>query len=140
MKEKILILGSSSFSGASLVNFLLNKKKYLVFGTYRRKKIKQFLPYVYNKNAKSFKEFQVDFLDNPKKIIKIISTLKPDYIIDFASICMVNESWKNPEIYFKTNVLQKAEIFKYLSNINFLKKYIYISTPEVFGSSKKIYK
>jgi len=137
MKEKILILGSSSFSGASLVNFLLNKKKYLVSGTYRRRKIKQFLPYTYNKNVKFFKEFQVDFLGNPKKIIKIISTLKPDYIIDFASICMVNESWKNPEIYFKTNVLQKAEIFKYLSNVNFLKKYIYISTPEVFGSSKK---
>ena len=137
MKEKILILGSSSFSGASLVNFLLNKKKYLVSGTYRRKKIKQFLPYVYNKNVKSFKEFQVDFLGNPKKIIKIISTLKPDYIIDFASICMVNESWKNPEVYFKTNVLQKAEILKYLSSINFLKKYIYISTPEVFGSLKK---
>jgi hypothetical protein len=109
MKEKILILGSSSFSGASLVNFLLNKKKYLVFGTYRRKKIKQFLPYSYNQNIKFFNEIQVDFLGNPQKIIKIISTLKPDYIIDFASICMVNESWKNPEIYFKTNVLQKAE-------------------------------
>ena len=137
MKKKILILGSSSFSGASFVNFLLNKKKYLVFGTYRRKKIKQFLPYSYNQNIKFFNEIQVDFLGNPQKIIKIISTLKPDYIIDFASICMVNESWKNPEIYFKTNVLQKAVIFKYLSSVNYLKKYIYISTPEIFGSSKK---
>ena len=69
MKEKILILGSSSFSGASLVNFLLNKKKYLVFGTYRRKKIKQFLPYSYNQNIKFFNEIQVDFLGNPQKII-----------------------------------------------------------------------
>jgi len=135
MKKKILILGSSSFSGASFVNFLLNKKKYLVFGTYRRKKIKQYLPYNYNQNLKLFKEFQVDFLKKPKTIIKIISSLKPDYIVDFASICMVNESWKNPEVYFKTNVLFKAEILKYLSTIKFLKKYIYISTPEVFGSS-----
>jgi len=136
MKKKILILGSSSFSGASFVNFLLNKKKYLVFGTYRRRKNKQYLPYRYNQNLKLFKEFQVDFLKKPKTIIKIISSLKPDYIVDFASICMVNESWKNPEIYFKTNVLYKAEIFKYLSSVKFLKKYIYISTPEVFGSSK----
>ena len=136
MKKKILILGSSSFSGASFVDFLLNKKKYLVFGTYRRRKIKQYLPYAYNKNLKLFKEFQVDFLKKPKTIVKIISSVKPDYIVDFASICMVNESWKNSEIYFKTNVLYKAEIFKYLSSVKFLKKYIYISTPEVFGSSK----
>ena len=50
MKKKILILGSSSFSGASMVNFLLNKKKYLIYGTYRRKKGKPYLPYLNNKN------------------------------------------------------------------------------------------
>ena len=134
-KKKILILGSSSFAGASMVNFLLSKNDYLVLGTYRRKKIKQYLPYNYNKNLKLFKEYKVNFSSKTKKILKILSTQKPEYIIDFASICMVNESWKNPEIYFKTNVLFKAEIFKYLSSVKFLKKYIYISTPEVFGSS-----
>ena len=135
MKKKILILGSSSFAGASMVNFLLSKNNYLVLGTYRRKKIKQYLPYKYNKNLKLFKEYQVDFSGKTKKILKFLFEQKPDYIIDFASICMVNESWKNPEVYFKTNVLFKAEMFKYLSSVKFLKKYIYVSTPEVFGSS-----
>ena len=135
MKKKILIIGSSSFAGASMVNFLLSKNNYLVLGTYRRKKIKQYLPYKYNKNLKLFKEYQVDFSGKTKKILKFLFEQKPDYIIDFASICMVNESWKNPEVYFKTNVLFKAEMFKYLSSVKFLKKYIYVSTPEVFGSS-----
>ena len=135
IKKKILILGSSSFAGASMVNFLLSKNNYLVHGTYRRKKIKQYLPYKYNKNLKLFKEHKVDFSGRANKILKILSTLKPDYIIDFASICMVNESWKNPEVYFKTNVLFKAQILRYLSSTKFLNKYIYISTPEVFGSS-----
>ena len=121
-----------------MVNFLLNKKKFLIFGTYRRKKINQYLPYKDNRNLKLFKEYRVDFLGNSKKIIKILEKLKPDYIIDFASICMVNESWNNPEIYFKTNVSYKAEILKYLSTKKFLKKYIYVSTPEVFGSSNKL--
>ena len=137
MKKKILILGSSSFAGATMVNFLLSKKNFLVYGTYRRKKIQSYLPYTQNKNFKLFKDFQIDFLKSSKKLLKIIKKIKPDYIIDFASICMVNESWKNPEIYFKTNVLFKAEILKYLSTVKFLKKYIYISTPEVFGSSDK---
>ena len=50
---------------------------------------------------------------------------------------MVNESWSKPDLYFKTNVLSKAKILNYLTKAKFLKKYIYISTPEVFGSSKK---
>ena len=70
-------------------------------------------------------------------MLKILKNFKPDYIIDFASICMVNESWLNPALYFETNVLSKAKILNYLSKAKFLKKYIYISTPEVFGSSKK---
>tara|TARA_Y100000590_G_scaffold469409_1_gene656839 strand:+ start:11382 stop:12386 length:1005 start_codon:yes stop_codon:yes gene_type:complete len=137
MKKKVLILGSSSFSGSSMVNFLLNKKKFLIYGTYRRKKIQSYLPYRSNKNYKLFKNYQVDFLKKPKKILKIIKKIQPDYIIDFASICMVNESWSNPKIYFQTNVQFKLDILKHLKKYNFLKKYIYISTPEIFGSSNK---
>ena len=40
MKKKILVLGSSSFSGASLIDNLLTENKYLVFGTYRKRKKK----------------------------------------------------------------------------------------------------
>ena len=120
-----------------MVNFLLSKKNFLVYGTYRRKKIQSYLPYTQNKNFKLFKDFQIDFLKSSKKLLKIIKKVKPDYIIDFASICMVNQSWNNPEIYFQTNVLFKAEMLKDLKKINFLKKYIYISTPEVFGLSNK---
>ena len=140
MKKKILVMGSSSFSGATMVNFLLDKKKYLVYGTYRRKKIKPYCPYLANKNIKNFKSYQIDFLKSPKNLLNIIRKLKPDYIIDFASICMVNESWNNPKNYFQTNVLYKAELLKVLFKSNFLKKYIYISTPEVFGSSNQFIK
>ena len=38
MKKRILILGSSSFSGATTVNYLLNKNRYKIFGTFRKKK------------------------------------------------------------------------------------------------------
>ena len=51
---------------------------------------------------------------------------------------MVNQSWKNPEVYINTNVLYKTIFLKNLKKFNFLKKYIYISTPEIFGSSGKI--
>ena len=36
--KKILVLGSSSFSGSAFIDFMLNKN-FFVIGTYRRKKI-----------------------------------------------------------------------------------------------------
>ncbi len=137
MKKKILILGSSSFAGASMVNFILKKENFKILSTYRKKKINQYLPFTYNKNFKKIKQFKIDLLKDTKPLLKIFKNFKPDYIIDFASICMVNESWLKPDLYFKTNVLSKAKILNYLSKARYLKKYIYISTPEVFGSSKK---
>jgi dTDP-glucose 4,6-dehydratase len=137
MKKKILVLGSSSFSGASIVDYLLTQNNYQIFGTYRRKKKNSYLPYKFNKNFRKFKEYKIDLLKKSNHLINLVTKLKPDIIIDFASVCMVNESWNNSEIYFQTNVLSKAKVIEYLSRTNFLQKYIYISTPEVFGSSKK---
>jgi len=120
-----------------MVNYLLDNNKYRVFGTYRRKKNNSYLPYKFNKNFKFFREYKIDLYKNSDQLLKLAVRLKPDFIVDFASICMVNESWKNSEIYFKTNVLSKIKMIEYLSKSNFLKKYVYISTPEIFGSSKE---
>ena len=137
MKKRILILGSSSFSGATTVNYLLNKNRYKIFGTFRKKKRNSYLPFKFNKKSKDFKQYKVDLLKNSNNLIYIIKKIKPEVIIDFASICMVNESWKNSNIYFQINVLSKTKMIEFLNKSKYLKKYIYISTPEIFGSSNK---
>ena len=86
------------------------------------------MPYKFSKNFRLFKEYKIDFTKNYDHLLNIISKIKPKFIIDFASICMVNESWKNSEIYFQINVLSKMRLIEYLSKQSFLKKYIYIST------------
>ena len=137
-KETVLILGSSSFAGASMVNFLISKKKYNIYGTYRRKKNKAYLPYLKQSKKINFKNIKVDFTKSPKRLSNIILKLKPKYIIDFASICMVNQSWENLETYININILYKSFLLQKIKKFKFLKKYIYISTPEIFGSSKLI--
>ena len=49
---------------------------------------------------------------------------------------MVAESWQYPYLTFNTNVLSKIKLYNFLNKQKFLKKYIKISTPEVFGSAK----
>lgn len=134
--KKILILGGSSFSGSSFANYML-KKNYFVVSTYRRKKNILYQPHLQNKNKKNLRNIRIDLDKNINRLIKIIKKLKPNYIVDFASLCMVNESWVKPEIYFNSNLKNKSILLKELINLSFIKKYIYISTPEVFGSSEK---
>lgn len=135
--KKVLILGSSSFSGSCFANFMLNKK-YFVITTHRRKKNIIYQPHLQNKNKNNLKCYQIDLDKNINNLVKIIKKYKPSYIVDFASICMVNESWNNPEVYFQSNVEKKSILIKKLINYKFIKKYLYISTPEVFGSNDNL--
>ena len=132
VNNKIFIIGISSFSGASMASFLL-KKGAVVYGSYSKYKyINQFL---YDK--KKIQEFKIDLTKDTKKLVKLIKRIKPSIVLDHASICMVNESWNYPKRYFDINVNSRLSIVEGLRNSKFLKKYIYISTPEIFGSSEK---
>jgi dTDP-glucose 4,6-dehydratase len=135
--KKILILGSSSFAGSSLVNYLLDKN-YIIYGTYNSKKPLIYLPYLKNKKIKNYKEFKINFKNKNdyKRVVSLIKKNKFSIIIDFASVCIVPFSWKYPEQYFEINVESKSYLLKKISFFKFIKKYIYISTPEVFGSNK----
>jgi dTDP-glucose 4,6-dehydratase len=135
--KKIFIIGSNSFSGSSLVNSLLNKKIYKIYGCYNSKKKDFYLPYMSNKYKKNFKDFKINFLIDSQKLNNLIFKLKPQIIIDFASICNVQESWFNPKNYFDINCRSRLNLIQASKKFNFLKKYIYISTPEIFGSSNK---
>jgi len=135
--KKFLVLGSHSFSGSTFVNFLL-EKKYSVLGTFNSKKPNKNLLFFKNKNLRKFKNFKINFLikKDIEKLCMIIKKFKPNYIIDFASICDVNNSWHNPNDYLSINVLSKPPLLNLISKQKYVKKYIYISTPEIFGNFK----
>jgi len=130
--EKILILGLNSFSGSTFANYI-QKKKYKVYGVYHKEKNKKYTLY----DSQKIIIKKINNLEH-KKLINFIKKIKPTIIVDFASICMVNESWKYKSYYNKVNYISKIKLTNFLKNYQSLKKYIYISTPEIFGSSKKI--
>jgi len=137
--KKFLVLGSHSFSGSTFINFLL-EKKYPVLGTFNSKKPSKNLLFLKNKNLRKLKNFKINFLikKDIKKLCVIIKKYKPSYIIDFASICDVDNSWFSSSDYFKINVLSKPPLLKLITKKKYVKKYIYISTPEIFGNCKNV--
>ena len=134
---KALVLGCNSFSGSSLVNFLLNESFRVVGISRSSEKKSYFLSYKQNKYLKYFKFYKLDINKNKNKIIEIINNFKPEIIINYSAQSMVNESWYSPTDWYETNVMGTISLLEELKSKKFLKKYIHFSTPEVYGSTSK---
>ena len=135
MGKKFLVLGSNSFSGSNLVNFLL-KKDFNVIGVSRSDEYKKiYLPYKNSPNLKKFKFYKININTNLEKLKLIVKKFKPNYIINYIAQGMVSESWLNPEDWYSTNVVSQVKLYKELSKFKFIKKFIHVTTPEVYGST-----
>jgi len=131
---KIFVIGSNSFSGASFIDFVLNRG-FLVFGISRSPLPNNvFLPYSNNTQLKNYKFYQFDLNKDLDEIINVIEHEQPQFIINFAAQSMVAESWNYPEQWFETNAVAMTMFFNKLKDFKFLKKYVHVTTPEVYGS------
>jgi len=131
---KILVMGSNSFSASNFINHLLNIG-YTVIGISRSAEIDNvFLPYRSNNNKKNFKFFQHDINHHLEDITTLIKREKISYVVNFAAQSMVGQSWDTPEHWYMTNTVSMIKFHNELKNLDFLDKYLHISTPEVYGT------
>ena len=132
--KKIIIIGSNSFSAGSLINVLL-KKKFKVYGISRSRRVeKKFLRF--DDNNKNYIFRKLDINKNHNKIIDLIKTIKPIYIINYASQSMVGQSWENATDWFYTNSFSILKLYDSISKLKNKTKLIHVSTPEVYGNLK----
>lgn len=132
---KVLVLGSNSFSGASFIKYLLGRPEVRrIDGLSRSEEYNDvFLPYKWVDHAK-YTFHQLDLNKDLSGIEALVDTVKPDYVVNFAAQSMVGESWLNPEHWFMTNAVSTVKLHDLLRKKSFLKKYVHITTPEVYGS------
>ena len=48
---------------------------------------------------------------------------------------MVAESWLSPLDWYQTNVISQVALHDELRKMKFIKKYLHVTTPEVYGST-----
>lgn len=137
MSIKIAVIGSNSFSGSSFINYCLNKNVNTIGISRSSEKNLYLLKYKLNTNIKKFKFYKLDLNKNLQKIVKILKKNKITHVVDFSGQGMVNESWNYPHQWFQTNVTSKISLIEEIKKKLKIKKYIKISTPEVYGSHKK---
>lgn len=134
--EKITVIGSNSFSGASFVAYCLSLGMEILGISRSREPADVFLPYKWDNINKSgtFKFEKLDINHDTDKIAGSIQKFRPGYIINFAAQAMVAQSWEHPEHWYQTNVVGNVKLHDKIKNFNFLKKYVHVSTPEVYGN------
>jgi dTDP-glucose 4,6-dehydratase len=137
--EKVIIIGSNSFSGSHFVDYALEQGLEVIGISRSSEPHPVFLPYKKRKDA-PIRFFQCDLNCDLTKIMKIVEDFRPDYIVNFAAQSMVAESWQNPEHWFQTNVVATIKFHDHLRKCNFLKKYVHVSTPEVYGTCEGVVK
>ncbi len=131
--ETTLIIGSNSFSGATFADFALAQGA-KVIGTSRSAEPNNvFLPYKWNAN-RNFTFYALDLNRHLKQLVELVQDIKPAYVLNFAAQSMVGESWQNPGDWFMTNVVSTIKFHDELRKCVFLKRYVHVSTPEVYGS------
>ena len=131
--KTVLVVGSNSFSGASFVDYLLSKNVKII-GTSRSIEPNQaFLPYRWHDHA-NFQFHQLDLNHDLEAMMDLINQDKPEYVINFAAQSMVGESWQFPSDWFMTNTVSTIRFHDALRKMDFLKRYVHVSTPEVYGS------
>jgi dTDP-glucose 4,6-dehydratase len=124
---RVIVTGGCGFIGSSFVNLLENKMiDYLIIDN---------LTYASN----------IDNIPNKSKlIIKDICEVTPkdlgeyDYIINFAAESHVDNSIKNGLPFVKTNIQGTYNLLEVARKNTKLKKFIQISTDEVYGDLEKL--
>ena len=135
---RYVVLGSNSFAGAACVAELLRQNAF-VLGINRSAEASDiFLPYRAMPERDAYRFVQADINLDFEKITLELDRFEPEVVIDFAGQGMVAESWQDPAQWYTTNIISKARLHEYLRGVPWLKRYVRISTPEVYGSQDKL--
>lgn len=145
-----LVTGATGFIGANFLKYILNKHKDIFVVVLDK------LTYAGNlKNIEEeLKDKRVEFVKgdicNNELVENIFSKYDIDYVVNFAAESHVDRSIENPKLFLETNILGTQTLLDTAKKFWIIgkdkkgypiykegKKYLQVSTDEVYGSLKK---
>jgi dTDP-glucose 4,6-dehydratase len=136
MSGKVLVIGSNSFSGASFIAYLLDQGIEVLGVSRSDEAARVFLPYRWGGKDGAFRFKRIDLNHDLDALSELLKREKPAHVVNFAAQSMVGESWKHPDHWMMTNVVSAVRLHERLRQLDFLEKYVHVTTPEVYGSTE----
>jgi dTDP-glucose 4,6-dehydratase len=133
---KLLITGGAGFIGSNFIHYTLKHHK--------KDEVVNFDKLTYCGNLENLRDIETDprykFIKgdicDAKLVEKVFQKEKPDFILNFAAETHVDRSIKNPKNFTQKNILGTHTLLEASRKYN-IKKFLQISTDEVYGSIKK---
>jgi len=135
-REKYLILGANSFSGATFADFLAALGHDVLATSRSAQPHQAFLPYTWQKNSGQVRFQQIDLNKDLAELKTLLAQERPTHVVNFAAQSMVGESWLHPDHWMMTNVVSTVRLHEVLRNYDGLERYVHVTTPEVYGSTE----
>lgn len=130
-----LVLGSNSFTGSSFISQLLANGDDVIGVSRSEEAHEAFLPHRWSSASErkrySFNRYDLNL--NIMGIARLMEEYRPSYVVNFAAQGMVAESWDSPEDWYATNLVAPSKLFNKIKEYDFVKKYVHVTTPEVYG-------
>ena len=130
-----MILGANSFSGQDFVDLLLDDDRNNLIGVSRStERPALLLTYKRRDDLSRYRYVQCDLNREMAALLELLDAERPAYIVNFAAQSEVAPSWEHPEHWFRTNCVALAELINHLRRRDYLRRYVHISSPEVYGT------
>lgn len=132
-----VVVGSNSFTGSHIVSALL-REGHRVVGVSRSPEYPAlFLPYASaGKASPRFSFERIDMVRRFEGLKRLLDRVKPQVVVQVAALSEVALSNERPAEYFATNTLAVVRLCDHLRRARWLKRYVHVSSAEVFGSCK----
>ena len=133
--KTVVVLGANSFSGQDFVDLLLDDPGTRVVGVSRSpERGPLFLRYKARADLSRYAYHRLDMNADAGALARLLDALKPEAIVNFAAQSEVAPSWEHPEHWYETNTVALAKLVNHLRGRDYLKRYLHVSSPEVYGA------
>lgn len=130
---KLLVTGGAGFIGSNFIRYMINN--YPFYHIYNLDLL------TYSGNLKNLMDLEINprytfikgSISDQSFVFKLFEREQFDYVINFAAESHVDRSIVNPNLFIQTNVVG-TQILLEASKKNNVKKFIQISTDEVYGA------
>lgn len=140
MDDRIAVIGSNSFSGASFVRHCLAQGMTVLGASRSDESARCFLPYRWLSagDQDRFQFLRADLNHDLPQLMAALNTFQPAVVVNFAAQGMVAQSWQQPAHWYQTNVVGNVLLHDQLRRAAWLRKYVHVGTPEVYGSTSGV--
>lgn len=133
-RTRVAVLGSTSFSASDFIDLLLDQENFEVLGISRSKEENPALIRHLNRPLDHYQFKQLHLFHDSQEILSALDDFEPDYVVNYAAQGEVRSSFDQPEAHYRTNSLANVMLMNGLRQRDYLKRFVQISTPEIYGT------